>query len=78
VHLHATDVEGEWSLRIGPDNVLSNLGHEDSDCAVGAPASDLDLLLWSRHAPDGLDVRGGASIFDFWRDTVNIRWGGER
>src|SRR5438132_3359025 len=74
LHLHATDADGEWLVRIGLEATEVTRQHEKADCAVRGPASDLYLLLWNRRPPDGLNVQGDQSVLDFWRDTVQITW----
>ena len=73
LHLHATDTEGEWLIRLA-QGVEVRREHQHADCAVRGSASDLQLLLWNRLMPDGLDVRGDPSVLALWRETVQIQW----
>jgi len=73
LHLHATDADGEWLVRLDED-VEVHRGHAQADCVVRAPASDLHLLLWNRRSPEGLDVQGDPSVLGFWRQTVKVEW----
>lgn len=64
VHLHCTDVDGEW-LVDEPDPsgpLATKREHAKGDVAVRGPASDLLLLLWRRRALEGLEVYGDAAI----------------
>jgi len=47
VHLHATDVEGEWLLTLGGSTVAVEHGHAKGDAAVRGTAADLHLWLWA-------------------------------
>ena len=58
VHLHATDVPGEWLVRLGPDGVRVERGHAKGDAAVRGSASELLLWLWGRLPLDDLEVFG--------------------
>jgi uncharacterized protein (TIGR03083 family) len=55
IHLHCTDVEGEWLVRLGPagdgsgrTTVEVTTEHAKGDVAVRGRASDLYLTLWGR------------------------------
>ena len=74
IHLHATDADQEWLVRIGPDRVEVRSEHATGDCTVRGCASDLYLLLWNRRPPEGLEVGGDATLLDLWRQSVRIRW----
>ena len=74
LHLHAADADGEWLVRVGTKGLEASREHADADCTVLGSASDLDLLLWNRRTPDGLDVVGDDSLLSFWRETVQIHW----
>ena len=58
VHLHATDVEGEWLIRFEQGDVVVEPGHAKGDAAVRGPAADLLLWLWGRRPLDGFEVFG--------------------
>ena len=58
VHLHATDVPGEWLVRLGPDGLRVERGHAKGDAAVRGSASELLLWLWGRLPLDALEVFG--------------------
>jgi uncharacterized protein (TIGR03083 family) len=74
LHLHPTDTEDEWLVRLGQDGFEVSRDHAEADCMVRGTASDLQLLLWNRRAPDGLDVTGDRALLAFWRETVQVRW----
>ncbi len=63
VHLHCTDVAGEWILREGAADALEvERRHEKGDAALRGPASDLLLALWRRVPLDRLDVVGDRDV----------------
>jgi uncharacterized protein (TIGR03083 family) len=62
VHLHATDAEGEWIVRLA-DSVEVEREHVKGDAAARGAASDLFSVLWRRRDPDVLDVLGDADAF---------------
>jgi uncharacterized protein (TIGR03083 family) len=67
VHLHCTDVAGEWLVVPGPggegaaDFVVTR-EHAKGDCALRGAASDLLLALWRRHGLDTVDVVGDREV----------------
>jgi uncharacterized protein (TIGR03083 family) len=63
VHLHATDAEGEWIVRLG-ETVEVDREHVKGDAAARGPASDLFAVLWHRGDPAELDVIGDADVFE--------------
>lgn len=71
LHLHATDVEGEWSLKLAPDQLDHDRSHTKADAAVRGPASDLLLWLVNRQPPQSpvLEVFGDDAIIDAWRSV---------
>jgi uncharacterized protein (TIGR03083 family) len=58
VHLHATDVEGEWIARTSNNRLEVRRAHEKGDAAVRAPASQLLLFLWGRIPESDVEVHG--------------------
>ena len=73
LHLHATDVEGEWLVRLGEDGVTFILGHAKGDVALRGTAEDLLLWCWNRVPVDErFEVFGDASLLEAWRATVVI------
>jgi uncharacterized protein (TIGR03083 family) len=70
IHLHATDGEGEWLLRLGTEGVVVTREHAKGDVALRAPASHLLLFLWGRTDASGAEVFGDAGILDRWQQLV--------
>jgi uncharacterized protein (TIGR03083 family) len=59
VHLHCTDVDGEWFVH--PDGRVEPI-HAKGDVALRGTASDLLLALYTRVPLDDLDVIGDRSV----------------
>lgn len=59
VHLHCTDIEGEWFIE---RHGTVDRAHAKGDVAVRGTASDLLLGLYNRIPIDSLDVIGNASL----------------
>ena len=64
VHLHCTDVEGEWLVRYDPTAVHVGHEHAKGDVAVRGAAADLLLLLWGRQDPSACEVFGDRGLLD--------------
>ena len=58
VHLHSTDVPGEWLVRVDDGELSITREHAKGDAAVRAPASALLLLLWRRLPSSAVEVFG--------------------
>jgi predicted transcriptional regulator len=59
VHLHCTDVDGEWFVQ--PDGAVERI-HAKGDVALRGSAADLLLALYRRVAIDQLDVVGDRTV----------------
>jgi len=71
LHLHATDIDGEWLVTFpasAPPTVARE--HAKGDVAARAPASDLLLFLWSRRPPEALEVFGDESILTRYQSAA--------
>ena len=63
VHLHCTDVPGEWTVRPQDDGgFLVAREHAKGDAALRGSAGDLLLVLWRRLPLDTIDVVGDAAV----------------
>jgi uncharacterized protein (TIGR03083 family) len=70
LHLHATDTEGEWRLRLLPAGVEVARGHGQGDAAAAGAASDLLLFLWGRAAGDRLERSGDPALLPRVRELA--------
>jgi uncharacterized protein (TIGR03083 family) len=70
LHLHATDAEGEWRLRLLPAGVELGQGHGQSDATAAGTASDLLLFLWGRAGPEPLERSGDPALLPRVRELA--------
>jgi uncharacterized protein (TIGR03083 family) len=70
VHLHCTDRDGEWLVKLVPDGVVVTPEHAKGDVAVRGTASDLFLFLYGRVGTDTLDVFGDAPLLAHFRELI--------
>ena len=73
LHLHATDIDGEWLVRLTAEGIEFEHGHTKGDVALRGTASDLLLWAWNRVPVDGrFEVFGDDTLLATWRQTVVI------
>jgi uncharacterized protein (TIGR03083 family) len=72
IHLHATDVPGEWVVQLGSAGLQVRHAHEKGDLAARGPASDLLLMMTGRVPAARLELFGDAAVIDQWFGTVRI------
>jgi uncharacterized protein (TIGR03083 family) len=73
VHLHATDIDGEWLVTLGPGGISFEHGHAKGDVALRGAASDLLLWAWNRVPVDErFEVFGDPGLLHVWREAVRI------
>ncbi|MEO7556928.1 MAG: maleylpyruvate isomerase family mycothiol-dependent enzyme [Acidimicrobiales bacterium] len=70
IHLHCTDVDGEWFLSFDQGTASVERQHRKGDVAARGPASDLQLLVWGRLPISGVDVIGDQAVLDRWLHGV--------
>ena len=63
VHLHCTDVAGEWLVvDDGAGGYVVTREHAKGDAAIRGPANDLLLVLWRRLPLDAVEVIGDREV----------------
>ncbi|MFM2071560.1 MAG: hypothetical protein RLZZ623_1823 [Actinomycetota bacterium] len=62
VHIHCTDVAGEWTLLPNETGFDVTREHAKGDCALRGTASDLLLALWRRTPSSTLDLVGDPAM----------------
>lgn len=72
LHLHCTDGDGEWLLRLTPDGLEVEAIHAKGDVAVRGPASDLLLVMMRRRSPDDVEVLGDRAVLDGFLDQARF------
>lgn len=70
LHLHATDTEGEWQVRLLPAGVDVRRGHAKGDAAAAGTASDLLLFLWGRADAERLETSGDPALLPRVRELA--------
>ncbi|MGH9021596.1 MAG: maleylpyruvate isomerase family mycothiol-dependent enzyme [Acidimicrobiia bacterium] len=71
-HFHATDVVGEWHLRLTSDHLEVVRRHAKADVALRGPASDLELFAYNRGSADRLEIFGEPALLDEWRARMRF------
>jgi ribosomal protein S11 len=62
VHIHCTDVAGEWTVLESAGGFVVTREHAKGDCAIRGAANDIALVL-SRRAPlSSVDVVGDGAV----------------
>lgn len=72
IHLHCTDIEGEWLVRLTPRGAVVTREHAKGDVAARGTASDLLLLMCGRIRPDRVEVFGDASLLARWQELARF------
>ncbi|MGH1504804.1 MAG: maleylpyruvate isomerase family mycothiol-dependent enzyme [Acidimicrobiales bacterium] len=66
LHVHCTDVAGEWLTTTTDGSYELERRHAKGDAALRGNASDLLLALWGRLPVERLDVVGDADVAKAW------------
>lgn len=68
LHLHATDVDAEWTLRGTPEGLSFEPAHTKATAALRGPATDLLLAITRRRALPDTDLTpfGDESVWPAW------------
>jgi uncharacterized protein (TIGR03083 family) len=68
MHVHCTDVEGEWLVWNEDGDYRMKRAHEKGDAALRGPAEAILLRLWGRTSElsDDLSPVGDESVLDAW------------
>jgi uncharacterized protein (TIGR03083 family) len=72
LHLHATDVPGEWMVTLTAGRPIVERAHGKGTVAVRGPASSLLLLLWNRGSREAVDVFGDGALLERWARAVTL------
>lgn len=72
VHLHRTDGEGEWLVRLTPEGPEVERTHAKGDVAARGSASDLLLTLRGRADPSALEVFGDEAVLRRFIDLASL------
>ena len=66
LHVHCTDVDGEWLVRADGGNVEFERRHAKGDAALRGPAETLLLAMWDRAPIDALEIVGDEAVARAW------------
>lgn len=74
LHLHATDADGEWLIRLGDGGYRWERGHGKATVAVRGPAGVLLLFGYGRVPPsdERLTVFGEAGLAEAWQRAAAL------
>jgi uncharacterized protein (TIGR03083 family) len=72
IHLHSTDVDGEWVVTSAGGSVTVTQEHAKGDVAARGTASDLLLFLWGRVPAESLEVFGDAELLERFRAALTV------
>lgn len=65
VHIHCTDVDGEWMIReVDAMSLDVTREHAKGTVAIRGAASDVLLALWRRRGTERLEIIGSADVAD--------------
>ena len=72
VHLHCTDVDGEWTFEVVDGKFTVRRDHGKAAAAVRASASDLYLYLLHRVGPERVERFGDVGLVDRWLSSLQF------
>ena len=75
MHVHCTDVDGEWLVRLDTDAIALTREHAKGDVAVRGPAADIFLVLTRRldaATVPAVEVIGEETVFSLWYDNAKF------
>jgi uncharacterized protein (TIGR03083 family) len=72
VHVHCTDVEGEWTFQIVDGKVEITSGHGKAAAAIRGTASDLALFLYHRTPVGTIEQFGDTDLIDSWMSKLTF------
>jgi uncharacterized protein (TIGR03083 family) len=72
LHVHCTDVPGEWLLRRSPAGLAVSREHTKADVALRGPASELFLVVLGRAGTEAVEVFGDPPAVMAWRELLHF------
>ncbi len=67
LHLHATDIDAEWTVTLTDGTMTIERGHQKADAAIKATASEIYLWSWGRLPAEILQCFGDLAVIDAWK-----------
>lgn len=71
---HAVDTADHWHLTIGGGPIDTRRADQPADVRIAGTAGALYRFVWNRASPEHVDIVGDASLVDWWRHRIRIRW----
>ncbi|MGH9031285.1 MAG: maleylpyruvate isomerase family mycothiol-dependent enzyme [Acidimicrobiia bacterium] len=72
IHLHATDADGEWLVRLDAEGMEVMPEHGKGDVALRGPASDLLLVVLGRLPASVGEVLGDEQLLSRWLEKTGF------
>jgi uncharacterized protein (TIGR03083 family) len=72
LHVHCTDVPGEWLVRRTPQGLTVTREHTKADVALRGAASALFLVVLGRAGPEAVEVFGDPPAVSTWRTLLHF------
>lgn len=72
LHLHCTDRDGEWLLRLGADGLEVQREHAKGDVALRGVASDLYLTVLGRIPAAPAEIFGDPAALERWTQVLHF------
>jgi uncharacterized protein (TIGR03083 family) len=72
VHLHCTDIAGEWLIGRADGELTITTEHAKGDVAARGTASDLLQFLWGRAPVEALEVFGDDALLARFRQAIRV------
>ena len=73
VHIHCTDVEGEWLIVSTDEQLVVSREHAKGSCAIRGAAHDVLMVLWRRLALGDVEVIGDATVATQFVGRADLR-----
>lgn len=72
LHLHATDIDADWTLRPTATGLAWEPSHTEATTALRGPAASLLLVTTRRHTAEeaGVEVFGDPKVFHTWLERT--------
>ncbi len=72
LHVHCTDVPGEWLVRRAAAGLTVTRERSKADVALRGLASDLFVVVLGRAAPEAVEVFGDPPAVNSWRELLHF------
>jgi uncharacterized protein (TIGR03083 family) len=73
VHIHCTDVDGEWLIVPDGEQLIVSREHAKGICAIRGAAHDVLMVLWRRYALAEVEVIGNMAVASQFVARADLR-----